>query len=414
MGRGDRVALYTTHCTHHAVTGNRPDMHYPMRPFCTDIEETFRELTARIAQFGTQVWDPPRPNPSMTDVILGITRSIECQDLKTGRTHVILLSPAAHVLHDVSKHFPDLYVHQISPAALPYRRDPEFQDTMCFDSCCKNVFASNWSKYQSTPGRIKRILKNARSEKPVGELTGMTVDIRMKAGCELIESYGNQEVSQLYAGHIHTLFARVRVTKSETQAINLESANPILKSALDSKGLRQELLNVAAVGASKVHLLDVQILHQNSLHPVDHWTYTETPLILIRELGGLAPPLDTSMEVYKRLYFYKLTQDPAAVAKVKAEEISTTLPENHEQARKLIQRMSKEIECHLATQEYEKNYRQKLPLCPGPIDIESSPSAHEWLTDLWNRKKTKREFMAGFQDEDITPLTNGINRQRLG
>jgi hypothetical protein len=411
MGRGDRVALYTTHCTHHTVTGNRPDLHYPIRPFCADTGATFRELTSRIAQFGTQVWDPPRPNPSMTDVILGIVRSAEDQNLKTGRTHVILLSPGTHVLHDVSKHYPDLCIHRISPAALPYRRDPEFQDTVCLEICCKNVFASNWSKYQSTPGRIKRILKNARSEKPVGELTGMTVDIRMKDGCELIESYGNTEVSQLFPGQVHTLFVRVCVTKAETQAINLESNNPILKSTLDYKGLRQELLNVVAVGASKVHLLDVQILHQNSLHPVDHWSYTETPLILIRELGGLAPPLDTSMELYKRLYFYQLTQGPVNMAKVKAEEISATVHENNEQAVKLIKRMSKEIECHLAIKEYEQNYRQKLPLCPGPIDIESSPSAHEWLTDLWNCKKTKREF--GVQGEDIAGLTGGINRQRL-
>jgi hypothetical protein len=410
MSRGDRVALYTTHCTHHAVTGNRPDLHYPIRPFCADTEETFRELTSRIAQFGTQVWDPPRPNPSMTDVILGIVRSIEGQDLKTGRTHLILLSPAAHVLHDVSKHFPDLYIHRISPAALPYHRDPDFQDTVCVDSCCKNVFASNWSKYQSTPGRIKRILKNARSEKPVGELTGVTVDIRTKAGCELIEFYGCKEVPYLYPGQIHTLFVRVRITKAETDGIDLDSRNPILKSALDFRGLRQELLNADAVGASKVHLLDVQVLHQNSLHTADHWNYTETPLILTRELGGLAPSLDTSMEVYKRLYFYKLTQGPADVAKVKAAEISANVSEDQEQAGKLIKRMSKEIERHLAIKDYENNYRQKLPLCPGPIDIESSPSVHEWLTDLWNRKKTKREFMAGVQEEDMTGLTGGINR----
>jgi hypothetical protein len=406
------VALYTTHCTHHTVTGNRPDLHYPIRPFCADTGATIRELTSRIAQFGTQVWDPPRPNPSMTDVILGIVRSIEGQDLKTGRMHVILLSPAAHVLHDVSKHFPDLYIHRISPATLPYRRDPELQDTVCLETCCKNVFASNWSKYQSTPSRIKRILKNARSEKPVGELTGMTVDIRTRAGCEVIDFYGSKEVPYLYPGQIHTLFVRVRVARAKTQDIDVESPNPILKSALEFRGLKQELLNAAALGASKVHALDVQVLHQNSLHTAEHWNYTETPLILTRELGGLSPPVDTSMEVFKRQYFYELTQGPAGVAKVKAEEISAAVHENNEQAAKLIKRMSKELECHLAIKEYEQNYRQKLPLCPGPIGIESSPSAHEWLTDLWNRKKYKREF--GVQGEDIAGLTGGINRQRLG
>jgi hypothetical protein len=316
----------------------------------------------------------------MTDVILGIAKSMLGQDPRAGRTHVIVLSPAAHVLHDVSKSFPGLYIHRVSPALLPYRLEPELHDTICLGDCCENVFASNWSKYQSTPGRIKRILINARSEKPVGKLTDLGVDIRTKAGCEILSICGSEEIPQLFLGQVHTLFVHVRINKAETQSVNLDSDNPILNASLDANGLRRDLLNAVYMGATKVHLFDVQVLHHSSLHGARTWIYTETPLILTRELGGLAPPLDASMELYKRQLFCNLVQVPADKAKAKAEEALGTLPENHEQAKKLLERMSQEIECHLAIREYEKKHRQRLPLCPGPIETEGS---HEWLDDLW-------------------------------
>lgn len=347
----------------------------------------FQELTARIAQSGSQLWDPPRPNPSMTDVILGIARSMHGKHLKADRTHVIVLSPVAHVLHDVSKSFPGLNIHRINPALLPYRREPELQDTICLGDCCRNVFASNWCKYQSTSGRIKRIMKNARSEKPVGELADLSIDIRTKPGCELLSSYGRKQIPQLFPGQLHTLFARIRINKAETQSVKLNSENPILNSSLDANGLRQELLNVVHVGATKVHLLDVQVLHRNSLHDVRSWMYTEAPLILTRELGGLAPLQVTSIEFYKRQLFYDLAQGPVDMAKVVAENTRSALPQYHEQAKMLLDCMSQEIECHLAIREYEKKQRQRLPLCPGPIEIEGS---HEWLDDVWARKKNKR------------------------
>lgn len=378
--------MYTTHCTHRKVTGNRPDMLYPIRYFGRETESIIQELTSTIAQAGTQIWDPPRPNPSMTDVILGVARSLEVERLKAGRTHIIILSPAAHVLHDVSKSFPDLQLHRINPAVLPYCRHPEFQDTICTEDCCINVFASNWSKYQSTPSRIKRILQNARSAKPTGELTGLNVDIRSKAGCELVELYGNRAIPQLYLGQVHTLFAKVRVTKAEAHSVNPDSDNPILNSNLDAGGLRQELLNATHVGATKLHLFDVQVLYHSSIHDAQTWNYAERPLILISEMGGLAPLQDTSMEVYRRQYFYLLTQLSTDEARAVAEDILCALPEASEQAKELIECMIHEIECHQAIREYEKQSRQKLPLCPGPIEIETS---HQWLIELWNRRKYK-------------------------
>ncbi|KAG9187489.1 hypothetical protein G6011_05360 [Alternaria panax] len=390
LGHGDRLALYTTHCTHRDVTGNRPEVLYPLQPVCADVEETIQGLTSRIAQSGSQLWDPPRPNPSMTDVILGIARSMQGKRLKADRTHVVVLSPVAHVLHDVSKSFPGLYIHRINPALLPYRREPEFQDTICLGDCCKNVFATNWSKYQSTSDCIKRILKNARSENPIGELSEVSVDIRTMSGCELLSVDGGKAIPWLFPGQVHTLFARIRVNKAETQSIKFDSKNPILNSCLNAHGLRQELLNAVRVGATKVHILDVQVLHQNSLHDARSWNYVESPLMLIRELGGLAPPQDTSMEFYKRQLFCKLAQGPADEANIMAEKTLSALPEYHEQAKKLLERMAQEIECHLAISEYEKKHRQRLPLCPGPIEIEGP---HEWLDDMWVHRKNKHSGM---------------------
>jgi len=388
------LALYTTHCTHHDVTGNRPEQMFPIRPIRADTNETIRELAGHIAQSGTQLWDPPRPNPSMTDVILCIARSMQGEHLKQGRTHVILLSPASHVLHGVSNFFPDLYIHQINSAILPYCSGPELQDPICLDRCCESVFASNRSKYQSTSGRIKSIVKNARVGKPVGELTELSIDIRTKAGCELISCHGSTEVPQLRLGQLQTIFLHIRVTKPETQSVRLDSTNRIFNSSLDANGLRQELLNSFHVGADKVHLLDVQVLHRNSIHEPRSWMYTESPLVVIRELGGLTPPKDTSVEVYKRLYFYKLTHAPKDDIRLAAKGTMDTLSDTCEEVKKMVERMSKEMEYYAAVHDYEKTFRQRLPLCPGPIDIEVS---HDWLMDLWNRVKARRNGIEGLE-----------------
>ncbi|KAF2628712.1 hypothetical protein BU25DRAFT_466485 [Macroventuria anomochaeta] len=398
LDRGDRVALYATHCTHQTVTGNRPDLLFPIGPFNTDTEETFRDLTATIAKYGTQSWKPPRPNPSMADVILGVARSLEDKGMKHRRTHVVLLSPAAHILHDVSKSCPDLCIHQINPAAVPYRRVPDIGDTQCIEECCKNVFISNWSHFQSLPGRIKRILKNARSVKPIGEITQVCIDVRARDGCKVTECSGTKDIASLRLGQVHTIFAKVRTTRNATKAVDLLSKNPVFNSSLDVKDLRQQLQNAVTVGAVKAHLLDVQVYHQNTLHGTDCWNYTETPFLIVRDLGGLAPPFDTSVEVHKRQLFNKFVQLDINAAKVEAETLLSTLAEDQELLRKLVQRIFRELDRYQQVLEYEQENRQKLPLCPGPIAIEASP--HEWLVDVWNRKKTKRQGVAVVEEEE--------------
>ncbi|EAT86362.2 hypothetical protein SNOG_06531 [Parastagonospora nodorum SN15] len=332
-------------------------------------------------------WQPTRPNPSMTDVVLGVARSLEKEDLKHGRTHIILLSSAAYVLHDISKTLPNLAVHRINPAALPYRREPELQDTTCFDACCKNVFASNWTSYQSAPGRIKRVLKNARSMGPIGELTNVSLDLRAREGCELIEYFGRWDIPHLRLGQVHTVFARIRVYRTRTQSADLQSDNPIFNSSLDVKGLRKNLHNALALGAIKVHLFDVQLYHRNSINTVDCWNYTEAPLITTLELGRLAAPLDNSLDLYKRLYFNKFVQLKTEDAQIEAENLLAILSMDNQAARKVVEQIYQEIKCQVKIREYEQDYRQRLPLCPGPIDIESP---HEWLLELWNKRKGKR------------------------
>ncbi|KAF2130630.1 hypothetical protein P153DRAFT_396022 [Dothidotthia symphoricarpi CBS 119687] len=413
MNHGDRVALYTTHCTHHMISGNRPDLHYPLRPHGKDTGEIFRDLTASIGQHGTQTCHPPRPNPTMTEVVLSVVKSFKGQNLKNGRTHIILLSPAAYTLHNVSEVFPDIYIHKLNPAILPYRRDPELQDTVCVERCCENVFISNWASYQSVHGRIKRILKHARSQKPVGNITDVCIDLRTRNGCEVIELVGSKDIPYLRLGQVHSLFARVRVTKHETSYVDLDSSDPVFNSSLDVEELRQELLNATIKGATKVHLFDVQVYHRNSLHTTDCWNYTETPFFIIRDLGDLAPPIDTALEVYKRQYFSHFISMTADVAKAEADNILALLDDDNEQAKEVVERMAAEIRYHQHVLEYEKNHRQKLPLCPGPVAIEASP--HEWLVDLWDRKKTKRKGVAGVKGEDAGHLIGDSNgREQLG
>lgn len=399
LGRGDRIALYTTHCTHNVVTGTRPEQYYPIRSFSTDTERDLRLLIADICRHGTQAWQPARPNPSMTEVVLSIAKSFEKEVLKPGRTHLILLSPATYVLHDVSRAFPDLFIHRLNPGVLPYRRKPESEDTVCFRSCCKNVFVSNWNSYQSVPGCIKRLLKNARCKQPVGQITDVSIDIRLREGCELISLTGDKDVSNLRLGQAHSILAHLRVDAARAKAVDLDSANPIFNSSLDIKGLRNDLQNALALEAVKVHLLDVQLFHRNSISAIDCWNYSETPLILTRDLGGLAPPLSVFSEVVIRQCFQRFSrlvvQDAIEDAERVLHQTSTNMP-----TRAIVERMAKELRCHQASLQYELDCRQRLPLCAGPIATEIS---HDWLKDIWEKKKSKRHGMANAKENVTGP-----------
>lgn len=413
LDRNDRVAFYTTHCTHQSITGNRPDLLYPLNYFDAGTEKILRDLTSSVARCGTQAWKPVRPNPSMAEVIMGIAKSLVDKDLRHRRAHVVLLSPAAHTLHDVSQSCPSLCVHQINPATIPFRRSPDVSDMDCVKKCCENVFISNRSQYQSLQGRIKRIVKYARSLKPVGRISQVYVDLRARDGCEIVDFSGDKDIASLRLGQIHTVFAKICVKRSATKEVDLLSRNPIFNSSLDVKDLRQQLQNAATVAAVKVHLLDVQIYHQNSLHGSDYWNYTETPFFVLRKLGGLAPPVSTAVEVQKRRLFRIFVQLHVDAAIKEAGAILATLTDNQEPLERLFRRILREVEHYQRVLEYEQEHRRRLPLCPGPIAIETSP--HEWLVEVWSRKKTKRQGVAVVEEEEINGLIDGLyGLERLG
>ncbi|KAF3006702.1 hypothetical protein E8E13_009066 [Curvularia kusanoi] len=389
LRRGDRIALYTTHCTHRSVTGNRPDLLFPLGPIDSDIDDIFRDLVSSIAKCGTQTWKPPRPNPSMADVILGIAKSLEGKNLKDHRTRILVLSPASHKLHEVSKSYPNLFIHQINPGAIPYRRRSDTCDEECSAWCCESVSLSNWTHVESIPSCIKRILNYARSERPAGQISRVSIDIRARDGCEVIESLGTKDLTTLRLGQIHTVFIRVRTSRSVIKAVDLLSSDPVFNSSLDVRDLRQQLRNAESVGAVKAHLLDVQVFHQNTLHERDCWNYTETPLLIVSELGRLAPPLSTAYEVHKRRLFHIFAHVQTEMARDEADAILSAPGQNQEPLKKLVHRMSRQADHNQQVSVYEQECRQKLPTCPGPVDIEASQ--HEWLIDLWNRKMTKRQ-----------------------
>jgi hypothetical protein len=382
LQEGDRLALYTTNCTHHPISGTRPDLLWPIRPFSVDTPSKIRELTISIGERGTQTWHPPRPNPPMADIVIGVAKSLENRKLRDGRTHLILLSPTLHVLHDVSKALSSLYIHQISPAVLPCRSNALSTVSKCYDACCKNVFVSNWDSYQSPHSAMKRIIYQARSERPVGKITRVSIDIETKKGCELLEYIGTQSIPVLHLGQVHTLFARVRVIRSEVQEMMLRSDDDTCDLLLDEP-LRQELEKAVAVGAANAHLFDVQVLHRDSLHGAGYWSYSESPLCVVQGLGDSVPPSGFTAEVYNRHIFHRFTRLDLAAARTEVDEVLAILP-NH--SNPVLMAIAQEIDHHDEILQYEVEFRQKLPLCLGPVPIE--PSDHEWLTDIWSGQKS--------------------------
>jgi hypothetical protein len=352
LKHGDRVALYTTHCAHNAVSGTVPDMMFPLRSFCGETEELLRELINDIGACGTQTLEPPRPNPTMSDVVLAVAKSLERDDIILGRTHMILLTPTTNVLHAVSDTFPHLYIHQLSPAVLPYRHSEDLQDRICQEPCCENVFVSNWAHQQTAQSCVKQIVRDARSENPIGKITNVHVDIRTKKGCEVVETEGTPEIGRLRLGQVHSFFVKIRVDTSDVQGVNLASTDPLFNTSL-SDTVRQDLRNAQAVGATNAHLLSVQLVYQSSFQPANCWNYTEAQLVVTKDLGNLAPPPNTAMDLYKRHFFHRFSRLPltADAIQMELDTLAVATPETFEELKQLVQRLAKERVAHEATLE---------------------------------------------------------------
>lgn len=396
LKKHDRVALYTTHCTHEAVTGTVPDMWYPLGSADKFGVDTFCELISEIRNLGTQTWKWPRPNPGLDEVIISIVRSLEARDIRGSRTQVILLSPVAHQLHKVSEAYPALQVHQINPSVLPLRKDEDdsnvtnscYSSAICPKSCCLNVTHSNLTHYQSAKERIRQVVRYARSEKPLGSICNVHIDLRRRPGCEVLGYEGTVDIPSLRLGQVHTFFAELKVQRSQTEEMDLDSHDPIRDSSLNADNLRQDLKNAKVLGASKAHLLSVQVMHQSSMMPSTHWTFTEIPLTVVKDLGRLSAPTDRALDVYKRRLFHILSRSNAEEAAQEAERLEQTAkPHLRDSVRKTLDHMRKERESYKAIIEHENMCRKNLPLCPVPLP---APYAHDFVIEKWETRARMR------------------------
>jgi hypothetical protein len=391
LKKSDRVALYTTHCTHEVVTGTVPEMWYPLEKADNVAAEIFREMASDIRTLGAQAWKWPRPNPPMTEVIIAVTKSLEAKDPKKARTHIVLLSPLARDMHDVSKAYPWVHVHQINPAVLPYTRDQDPEELVCMEDCCGNITVNNVTHYQSGPDRIRQIFRYARSEKPLGSMCNVHVDLRRGPGCEVLRYEGSRTLQHLRLGQVHTFFAEIKVVRSQTKELDLDSHDPVRDSTLSANNLMQDLKNAVALGASKVHLLSVQLMHQGSMLPSNQWAFTESPLLILKELGRLSMPTDRALDIYKRRFFATLVNLDVDAAITETTHLSAIAKlDLKDAASKVLDHMRKELDLHKAIVAYEQTSRKNLPLCPGPISV---PYAHSFLVEKWEARKKKRMGM---------------------
>lgn len=378
----DRVSLYATHCTHESVSGNVPEVLYPLRPLSKESKDEIRDMILSIRHYGPQKWSPPRPNPSMTDTIIAVAKSLELRKPRDGKIHIMLLSPAVSNVHGVTKTHPGLYIHQVNPAVIPIRCNQNPDTVMCCDTCCAKFAVHNWTHYQSIPGLLEQIIRYARSEPPISEVTDVLVNIRPSSGCQIMKVEGYNFIRRLRPGQTHAFFIRIRVARSETQEIDLEKKDPVLQSCLNenNNGLRQELLTANAMGASKVHLLTIQLLNQDSLDDQSIWRFRESNLFVFKELGNLARPADKIVDFYKRLSFYMVSHVETSEANEAIKKLERQVKSKDPTIRKNFERLQKEVGSHKEIARYEKTYRRTLPHYHGPAHV---PNAHEWVIARW-------------------------------
>jgi hypothetical protein len=342
--------------------GTTPEMIYPLRSFDEDTEGKFQKLTAELEKGGCQSRFPPLPNPSMSNVVLAVAKSLTTSSNKAGRTHLIVLSPTKKVLHKVSEDFPHLYIHQINPAVLIYRHNEQGENEACLEPCCENVFVHGWSCYQSVPSSIKHIIRNARSETPVGAVLGLEAEIREKKGCEILSIQGSTEISRLRLGQTYSLFVHVRVTRSQIKELNTASFDPILESSLKSSHMGRDLRNVKGHGATLVHVLSVQLIYRNSLHTPETFCYTESQLLLLKDDGNRLAPSPILVDFHKRHLFHLFSKldTQAAQQAVENMSLSAGAQEHLKHLKMLIEAMNLEISHQKRILEYEMGSRTVL------------------------------------------------------
>ncbi|KAF2786460.1 hypothetical protein K505DRAFT_318426 [Melanomma pulvis-pyrius CBS 109.77] len=345
-----------------------------------ESKDEIRDMMKSIRRYGPQKWNPPRPNPSITDTIVAVAKSLEIREPKDGKLHIMLLSPALGNVHGVTKTHPGLHIHQINPAIIPIRCKQNLDTEMCSDSCCANFTVHNWNHYQPIPGLLNQIIRYARSEPPVSEVTDVLIKFQPSSGCQILKVEGYKFIRRLRPGQTHAVFMHIRVTRSKTQEIDLENKDPVLQSSLSENNgsLRQELLTARAMGASKVHLMTIQLLNQDSMDEESVWRFRESSLFIFKEMGKLARPADKTVDFYKRLAFYVVSHAETNEANEVIKKLERHVKSKDPALKKNFERLRKEVGTHKEIARYEKTCRGTLPRYPGSAYI---PAAHDWIVD---------------------------------
>lgn len=374
----DRIAIYTTHCTHEKVASNTPELWFAFDFVNKHCIEALHKLLEEVNDLGCQTPELRRCNPGLSEVIRSIANSIEGMNPRHGQTHVIFLSPKAVTIHNVSPQQPHLYVHQINVALLPFHGydEPEKQ-LLCDDPCCDGVSFDNMVHFQSPTARVAQILRYGRCQKPFNAVHSIHLDLRRQSGCEVTQIRGSTTLPFLHLGQVHTIFAEIKVDRSEVQEARMGGTEGIRKSSLLAHNFSHDMMVAKELDAVKVHLLSVRVEHRDSYRPHHQYTVFETPFFAFKALGRVSEPMDVAHELYMRRFFYELNRLEPAAAKAELARLAGTMkPEVKDWAGPMLDGMAKAIRKYQTLVEHEGSKHQGLPAFVGPVEINRSPHRH--------------------------------------
>ena len=233
---------------------------------------------------------------------------------------------------------------------------------------------------------MKKIFRYARSESPVGEVANLHINIQPRAGCQVLKCVSVKDLRRLRPGQLHTSFVYIRVTEPQTQEIDLNNNDSILRSSWNKNSLKRDTQNALDMGASEVHLLTVQLLYQDSLDDVGSWRYIESPLFAFRKLGNIAEPQSTTLELYRPFFFFIMSRLRLDIAVEEIIKLTSRVEAMEQGVRNYIECVQSEILFHKEITEYENVTRRDLTHHYAPIHI---PDPHEWVVARGNMTREK-------------------------
>jgi len=366
---GDRVALFTTHCTHANNATKEPDLLVPLYYMCSDTEKIFRTHIEATKRFGTQGFNSSRPIPTMPNTISAIMQYLRRNEPGLRTCHFILLSPKLDDLHSVSIEHPEIHLYYVNPASLPNTRGNGRLVQVCNKNCCKNVLISNWLHFQSLTERIHQIIRYARSNEAQGYIQDVVVNVSPSKGCEILEYHGSPFITSLRPGEVHILLFHLRVSPSRVQKARLDLGGRFYSTSLDVTGWREKLKNVWEMGGEMAHLLKIEASYRNSLFHPGTWTVTEVPFFVHRDLGRMECPRSDSMGLHQRYLFDIIRNMKKETALIKLRELAATCTAEDVCFRQLLQNMENEVLWQQKVAEYELQYRSHLPASIGRLRL---------------------------------------------